>query len=57
MKPDRPLTFSDGERIVEVLETRHSAIVGSNWELTVLVELPAPPVQIRPIAVKAKTRP
>jgi hypothetical protein len=41
MKPGLPLTFSDGERIVEVLETHHSATADSGWELTVLIELPA----------------
>lgn len=42
MQFERPLTFSDGERIVAVLESKPSlANPHGMVELTVLVELPA----------------
>lgn len=36
----RPLTFSDGERIVEVLECKRALTGDNRVRLTVLVELP-----------------
>ena len=41
MRPDRPLTFSDGERVIAVLSS--SQVIGysdGTMEMTVLVELP-----------------
>jgi hypothetical protein len=37
---ERPLTFSDGERIVDVLECKRPPGTTDRMRLTVLVELP-----------------
>jgi hypothetical protein len=40
MRIGAPLTLSDGERIVDVLETDHPPGLPRDVDLTVLVELP-----------------